>query len=68
LLKNVSAISHLGGTDNRFYECAEAGKADYLTTGNTAHFPVNHKFTRIVTPREFIELIGPALARGGRRR
>jgi putative PIN family toxin of toxin-antitoxin system len=50
--------------DNRFYECAEAGKADYLITGNTKHFPLNHKGTKIVTPREFIELVGPALAGG----
>jgi uncharacterized protein len=50
-------------SDNRFYECAEAGKADFLITGNTQHFPVHHKSTKVVTPREFIELIGPALAR-----
>lgn len=30
-------------SDNRFYECAEAGKADYLITGNTKHFPLSHK-------------------------
>jgi putative PIN family toxin of toxin-antitoxin system len=45
-------------TDNRFYECAEAGKADFLVTGNRKHFPVHHKGTRIVSPREFIELLG----------
>ncbi len=50
-------------SDNRFYECAEAGKADYLITGNTKHFPLSHKGTKIVTPREFIELIGPTLFR-----
>lgn len=33
-------------SDNRFYECAEAGKADYIVTGNTKHFPVRHKETR----------------------
>ena len=27
-------------SDNRFYECDEAGKADYLITGNTKHFPL----------------------------
>ena len=45
-------------SDNRFYECAEAGKADYLITGNTKHFPVGYKDTKIVTPREFIDLVG----------
>jgi uncharacterized protein len=50
--------------DNRFYECAEEGAADFLITGNTAHFPVHHKTTKIVNPREFIELIGPTLTQG----
>jgi putative PIN family toxin of toxin-antitoxin system len=49
-------------SDNRFYECAEAGAADYLITGNTQHFPVHHKNTKIVTPREFIELIAATLS------
>ena len=40
-------------SDNRFYECAEAGKASFLITGNTRHFPQAHKGTQIVTPREF---------------
>src|SRR5260221_1257136 len=31
--------------DNRFYECAEVGKADFLITGNTRHFPIHHKNT-----------------------
>jgi putative PIN family toxin of toxin-antitoxin system len=50
--------------DNRFYECAEAGKADFLITGNTQHFPLHHRGTRVVTPREFIELIGFGLTAG----
>lgn len=50
--------------DNRFYECAEAGDADYIVTGNTKHFPVHHEKTKIVTPSEFIALIAPQLARG----
>jgi putative PIN family toxin of toxin-antitoxin system len=51
-------------SDNRFYECAEAGKANFLVTGNTRDFPESHKGTRIVTTREFIELIGPMLIFG----
>src|SRR5450432_555444 len=49
-------------SDNRFYECAEAGKVNFLITGNTKDFPLNHKGTMIVTPRDFIERIGPNLA------
>jgi putative PIN family toxin of toxin-antitoxin system len=49
--------------DNRFYECAEAGKAGYLITGNAGHFPVDHKGTRVITPREFIEQVGSAISR-----
>ena len=48
-------------SDNRFYECAEAGQANFLITGNTRDFPQSHKGTQIVTPREFIELIGTML-------
>ena len=51
-------------SDNRFYECAEAGKADFIVTGNTKHFPVHHKQTQIVSPGEFIALVAVKLARG----
>ena len=44
-------------SDNRFLECAEAAEADYLVTGNTRHFPQNHKQTKIVTGRRFLELL-----------
>ena len=53
-------------SDNRFYECAEAGKANFLITGNTRHFPQSHKGTQVVTPREFIESVGPILGLGNR--
>lgn len=74
VIRKTSSLVKTSGTlaiscdesDNRFYECAEAGKADFLITGNTKHFPIHHKSTKIVTPREFIELIGPTLARGDR--
>jgi putative PIN family toxin of toxin-antitoxin system len=42
-------------SDNRFLECAEAAKADYLVTGNAKHFPETHKKTRIVTGRRFLD-------------
>ncbi len=34
--------------DNRFLECAQASRADYLITGNKKHFPSQWQFTRIV--------------------
>jgi putative PIN family toxin of toxin-antitoxin system len=45
--------------DNRFLECAEAGRAHYLVTGNRRHFPERWKMTRVVTPREFFEAFDP---------
>ena len=44
-------------SDNRFYECADAAHADYLVTGNTKHFPAGHINTKIVTPRQFLDLL-----------
>src|ERR1035437_115268 len=38
-------------SDNRFYECADAARADYIVTGNLKHFSQSHKNTRIVNPR-----------------
>ena len=45
--------------DNRFLECADAARADYLVTGNLRHFPRFWKKTKIITPREFIGLVAP---------
>lgn len=47
--------------DNRFLECAEAGSADYLVTGNTSHFPKKWGKTQVVTVRRFLELLTPEL-------
>jgi putative PIN family toxin of toxin-antitoxin system len=47
--------------DNRFLECADAARADYLVTGNVRHFPRFWKKTKIITPREFIGLVAPHL-------
>jgi len=41
--------------DNRFLECAEAAKADYLVTGNKRHFPRQWRQTLIVNARELLE-------------
>jgi putative PIN family toxin of toxin-antitoxin system len=43
--------------DNRVLECAEAAKADFLITGNTKHFPEFHKTTKILKPRQFLDLL-----------
>ena len=48
-------------TDNRFLECAVSAGADYIITGNTRHFPDRFESIRIVTPREFVDLIAPQL-------
>jgi putative PIN family toxin of toxin-antitoxin system len=48
-------------TDNRFLECAVSAGADYIITGNTRHFPNRFESIRIVTPREFLDLIAPDL-------
>jgi putative PIN family toxin of toxin-antitoxin system len=47
--------------DNKFLECAEAAGADYLITGNQRHFPKFWKKTKVITPREFIVVVGPHL-------
>ena len=46
-------------SDNRFLECAEAGHADYLVTGNLKHFPAKWGKTRIVRAATLIEQIRP---------
>lgn len=47
--------------DNKFLECADAGRADYLVTGNARHFPKFWKKTKVITSREFIEIVSPHL-------
>jgi len=44
--------------DNIFLECAQAAKAHFLVTGNTADFPARWKYTRVVTPRKFLDAFG----------
>lgn len=47
--------------DDRFLECADTARADYLVTGNLRHFPRFWKKTTVITPREFIGLVAPHL-------
>jgi putative PIN family toxin of toxin-antitoxin system len=46
-------------SDNRFLECAETIRANYLITGNLRHFPAVWKATRILNAREFMEQAVP---------
>lgn len=48
-------------TDNVFVECADAARADYLITGNQKHFPEFWKSTKIISSREFLNIIAPHL-------
>lgn len=44
--------------DNRLLELAESCRADYLVTGNTNDFTMSeYKGTKIVSPKEFFEII-----------
>jgi len=43
--------------DNIFLECAQAGEADYLVTGNLRHFPKRWRKTKVISARELIELL-----------
>jgi uncharacterized protein len=47
--------------DDKFLECAEAARADYLVTGNQRHFPKFWKKTKVITSREFIGIAAPHL-------
>lgn len=45
--------------DDKFLACADAARADYLIPGNRKHFPKFWKQTKVVTAREFVELVAP---------
>ena len=70
LMKAVRAVAELvkptatltvsaDDADNRFLECAEAAKADYIVTGNIQHFPAAWGRTRVITARQLVELVTP---------
>jgi len=42
--------------DNIILECAVAGRANYLVTGNLRHFPKSIRQTTVVKPRQFLEI------------
>ena len=45
--------------NNHVLECAEAAEADFLVTGNAEHFPKSHKTTKVINPRQLLELLLP---------
>lgn len=45
--------------DDKFIECADAARADYLVTGNLRHFPRFWKRTKVITSREVISIVAP---------
>jgi predicted nucleic acid-binding protein len=45
--------------DNKFLECSDAVRADYLVTGDLKHFPRFWKSTTVITSREFISIVAP---------
>lgn len=47
--------------NNKFLECADSARADYLVTGNARHFPKFWKKTKVITSREFINIVAPHL-------
>ena len=57
LVETKSRVSaSIDDDDNRFLECAEEAKAEYLVTGNLRHYPAEWGVTRIVNARVFISL------------
>lgn len=49
--------------DDRFLECTEASKADYLVTKNKRHFPKQWRQTQMVNALELLEWVIPELRR-----
>jgi putative PIN family toxin of toxin-antitoxin system len=43
--------------DDKFLECAQAARADFLVTGNKRHFPQRWKSTEVVNARELTALL-----------
>jgi putative PIN family toxin of toxin-antitoxin system len=47
--------------DDKFLECADAARADYLVTGNLRHFQKFWKMTKVISSREFLAIVAPHL-------
>jgi len=44
--------------DNRFLECADAARANFLVTGNLRHYPSEYGCTRILNARGLFDALG----------
>jgi uncharacterized protein len=44
--------------DNMVMECALEVEADFVVTGNTRDFPLNFRGVSVVTPRDFLVVLG----------
>jgi putative PIN family toxin of toxin-antitoxin system len=58
--KRLLRVAH-DPDDDKFLECADAARADYLVTGNQRHFPMFWKKTKVITSREFMDIVAPHL-------
>jgi putative PIN family toxin of toxin-antitoxin system len=47
--------------DNMFLECCDHARADFLVTGNRKHFPNFWKCTKVISAREFVDIVAPHL-------
>jgi uncharacterized protein len=47
--------------DNMVLECALAGGAQYVVTGNTRHFPREFQGIRVIPPRQFLVILAAEL-------
>jgi putative PIN family toxin of toxin-antitoxin system len=45
--------------DNHVLECAVAAEAEFLVTGNAKHFPKDYKDTKVVSPRQLLDILLP---------
>jgi uncharacterized protein len=45
--------------DNHVLECAAAAEAEFLVTGNAKHFPKAYKATKVISPRQFLDILRP---------
>ena len=44
--------------DDKVVECAVEAGADFIITGNTRDFPAKFRGVRVVTPRDFLVILG----------
>lgn len=58
IIPNLQLEVCIDRSDNRFLECAVAGKADYLVTKNIRHFPQKqYRNVKIVRIKKFLDVL-----------